>query len=151
MLRDNVRPEAFAPMDDLREAVVDRINCRCGHPKVAHGPGGARECGYCAGECKEFTGVQLEPGSTLTETLAAIDDSILAMMEQTDEAAERYRALRSREDDPLTIGDLRSVVEWCIEESTRRPTGPPSSSTASLDTTGNILTGDSSSAGLQAA
>lgn len=149
VMRDRVRPEAYAPMDELKEAKLDRLNCSCGHPRVAHGPGGARNCQDPSCDCKAFTGVVLEPGSTMTDVLNAIDTTVLAMTET--ECHERYKVIRQREDDPLVIDDLHQVVEWMIEESTRRPTGPPSSSTGTPAPTGATSTDDSSSPDLQAA
>lgn len=66
-----------------------------------------------------------------SETLNSIDSVILDMVEDTDDAHKRYRALRERAEDPITLADLTDLVAWLIEEETgRTPTRQPSSSPA---------------------
>lgn len=67
-------------------------------------------------------------------------------------AHERFRAVRERVTDPLTLGDMQSLmqglVEWqsaSIEATTGRPTGPSSTSTRGRGATGTSSTDDSSS------
>lgn len=81
----------------------------------------------------------------VTEVLKATDDTILALIEDTDNAHERYRALRQKEDDPLTIPDLVAVGTWLVEVQTGRPTDPPIGSTDSPSTPGTTSTDERSS------
>lgn len=81
----------------------------------------------------------------VTDVLKATDDTILALIEDGDNAHERYTALRAREDDPLTVPDLVEVGTWLVEVQTGRPTEPPTASTASLSTPGTKSTDEPSS------
>lgn len=72
---------------------------------------------------------------TTAEVLPRLDGIVTSLLEPADDARARYKALREREDDPLTLADLQSLVSWMLggqrdelEEETGRPTGPPSSS-----------------------
>lgn len=83
--------------------------------------------------------------TSASETLNIIDGLILSMIEQSDDAATRYRAVRARRDDPITLEDLQELTEWLVERQTGRPTGKPASSSPGLEGTGNGSTDVSSS------
>jgi hypothetical protein len=147
VMRDVVRPEAMTPGERIREPKLDQKECQCEHHRSRHeqATGACRE-DDC--DCKEFQGKVLEPGSTIAESLAALDETILGMIENGEEGQEaevRYRALRARADDPILTEDLADVVRWLVEEQTNRPTTPPSSSSASRGGTGTRSTAASSS------
>ncbi len=74
-----------------------------------------------------------------------IDSIFLLKIEKDDDAEARYQAVRENDEDPLTVEDLREVVDWMIEESSNRPTGSPSGSTGGRRSTGTSSTEDSSS------
>lgn len=150
VMRDRVRPEAYAPMDDLKGEKRDRLVCTCDHARVAHGPN-ANNCQHPGCKCEAFTGRVLEDGSTMREVIAAIDTTFLSMVELDNETEARYREMREREWDIIEIDDLRSVVEWMVSESTSRPTGPPPSSTPLPEPTGASSTAGSSLPVTQAA
>lgn len=94
-----VKPDSLAPMDRMRPAKRDA------------------------------TGKVIEAGSGIGEDVAAIDEVILAMIDPVDGSHERYLALRARDEDILTLEDLRALSEWLLEQTTLRPTLPPSPST----------------------
>lgn len=79
-----------------------------------------------------------------SEVLETIDLLVTDFIESGDDAVARYKALREREDDPVTLEDLQELVEWLVAEQTGRPTGPPSGSTPSGAPQGNGSTGASS-------
>lgn len=92
------------------------------------------------------------------QMLPQMDALILDMIEDSDGAHEKWKALRARKADPLTLGDLQSVMQWMIqfqsnelEEEAGRPTVPPLSSTPGPAATGRRSTGDSSSRATRAA
>lgn len=151
VLRDGVRPEVLAGLDDLRDPVLDQKTCTCGHPRQAHGPNGER-CSSAKCECVSFTPFVVDAGASLHDRLASLDDTFLAMIEHDDDAVARYRNIREREFDPIMFSDLGAVVEWMVEQQTRRrPTGSPSASTRGRSTTGTSSTESSSSPDIQAA
>jgi hypothetical protein len=78
----------------------------------------------------------LTPEAGASEALAVIDDLIVEFIEDNDDAHSRYRNLRERSDDPITMQDLQELTKWLVEQQTGRPTVPPSPSTASPATTG---------------
>ena len=75
------------------------------------------------------------------ESLKVIDTLILAFLEDVDDAHDRYRALRARDDDAVNVRDLNEVIRWLIMESTKRPT-----SALSLSTGGRAENGTPSTA-----
>jgi hypothetical protein len=79
------------------------------------------------------------------DILKASDETILALMDQRDNAHARYTALREREDDPLSLDDLVDLGQWLVEVVTGRPTEPLSGSTTSPSTPGTTPTGAPSS------
>lgn len=82
-----------------------------------------------------------------TEALATIDMIVLDMIEDGGEgqdACARYKAVRAREENPITLGDMTDLVEWLVESATGRPTSPPSGSTRGPGGTGTTSTEGSS-------
>ena len=57
-----------------------------------------------------------------------MDDQILLFIAK--EEADRWRELRARDDNPVTIAQLNAILLWLMEEQTGRPTVPPSPSAA---------------------
>ena len=85
----------------------------------------------------------LNEATNATETLALIDSVVCDMIDDDGQALAdgeritkvgakghaRYRKLREREDDPISLGDMTGLVEWLIETETGRvPTQQPSPS-----------------------
>lgn len=69
------------------------------------------------------------------QMLPQLDALVVALVDPEDDAHARYKALREREVDPLTLGDCKDLmmflIDWQsgeVEEETGRPTDPPSSS-----------------------
>lgn len=62
-------------------------------------------------------------------TIEMIDAIILGFMEPEKDAHAKYKKLRERDEDPLTLQDLLQVMYWLVEAYTNRPTGPSSPST----------------------
>lgn len=87
---------------------------------------------------------KLEETTAATETLELIDGIVVDLIEDADGGHDRYRALRQREEDPLSLADMQEMVQWLVEEETGRPTQPPSPSTRGPGGTVTTLTGDSS-------
>ena len=88
----------------------------------------------------------LQADAPAEEALKVIDDLIVSLIEDTDDAAERYRAVRANDNDPVTLEDLQALVEWLVEEQTnRRPTRPLSPSSSDSVRTGIPSTDVSSS------
>lgn len=85
--------------------------------------------------------------STQTETLAAIDATIRNMIEPGDknEAHARWKKLRQREEDAVSLGDLIELITWLVEEQTARPTEPQRNFSVVPDDTGTTSTEGSSS------
>ncbi len=78
------------------------------------------------------------------ERTAIVDRTIIRFLE-VEEDGERWAALRQRDEDAITAGDMQKVLLWLIEEQTERPTTAPSSSGNGGATTGKRSTGRSSS------
>lgn len=85
----------------------------------------------------------LDEQTGATETLALIDQVVIDMLDDAGQTLaegdeikkvgadghKRYRKLRERETDPLSLGDMTSLIEWLIETETGRvPTQQPSPS-----------------------
>ncbi len=79
------------------------------------------------------------------DVIAAIDNTIVAMVENGGHKA--WKALRAREDDAVTLGDMLEVMQWLVEEQSGRPTLPPSPSSTEPVSSGTTSTGASSSRG----
>jgi hypothetical protein len=63
------------------------------------------------------------------EKLALLDRAILSLIEPDGDAPERWRQLREREEDAVSLRDLRDVAGWLVEQASGRPLAPPSPST----------------------
>ena len=59
-------------------------------------------------------------------TWRMMDDQILLFVSKDEH--ERWRALRVRDDKPVTIAQLNAILLWLMEEQTGRPTVPSSPS-----------------------
>ena len=55
-----------------------------------------------------------------------MDRQILLFIE--DDQHDAWKALRAREDKPVTIGQMNAILTWLMEEQTGRPTEQPSPS-----------------------
>jgi hypothetical protein len=55
-----------------------------------------------------------------------MDDQILLFLHKNDH--DRWRELRAREENPVTIAQLNAILLWLMEEQTGRPTVPSSPS-----------------------
>lgn len=86
--------------------------------------------------------------TSAVEALEITDGLIIAWLDTDADPSqeERYRKLREREEDPLSGGDLNSVIMWLYRQSTRRPTGAPTSSSDGRGSTGTESTATSSTA-----
>lgn len=63
---------------------------------------------------------------TEKDALAWLDKSIKQFLDQKNGAQERWDDLRKREDDPVTQGQLRGILQWMVEVQAGRPTLPQS-------------------------
>lgn len=85
-----------------------------------------------------------ETDPTEADAITILDDTVLAYLEPGQE--ERWRVARDPEsDNPVTIPDLRRLLEWLTQEDAGRPTGQSSASAGGRDDTKAILTAASSS------
>ena len=57
-----------------------------------------------------------------------LDGQILLFIEPSE--ADRWTAIRARDDNPVTIVQLNSILTWLLEQQTGRPTETPSPSAA---------------------
>ncbi len=74
------------------------------------------------------------------ETLSTVDDLILAMVEDRDNAHARYRVVRDNTEDVVSVEDLLELVKWLVELQTGRPTGQPGDSSLGPQSTETPLT-----------
>lgn len=88
----------------------------------------------------------LDLTATAEETLRVVDDLIVSWLDTNDDptAVERWRAIREREDDPITGKDISDLAVWLYAQTTRRPTQQPSPSGDGSETTGTTSTDGSS-------
>lgn len=92
----------------------------------------------------------LVPYETMSTDMAAgdalqvIDDLVLTLIEKDDDAEARYLAIRTNDDDPVTLADLQDLVKWMVETQADRPTSPPSHSPTGRGNGGTTLTDVSS-------
>ncbi len=66
------------------------------------------------------------PGADDGEVWKVIDARVLQFLPEEDH--ERWRTLRARDENPVTIAQLNAIVTWFIEAQTGRPTEAPSPS-----------------------
>ena len=85
-----------------------------------------------------------ETGDEVADSMKVLDDRFLSLIEHSDPdpgetvspEEKKYRELRARETDGLSIRDLREVIEWLVEEQTGRPTTSPTDSTSGRERSG---------------
>lgn len=84
----------------------------------------------------------IDASTSAVEALAITDRLIKAWIDTTDDstAVKRFEALRQREEDPISGGDLSTLIFWLYRQSTRRPTEPSTSSDNGHGTTGESST-----------
>ena len=92
-----------------------------------------------------FEIAEMDADTPSPQVFAIIDRLVLNMIEPVNDAQNRWRALREREDDPLTINDLNGLVSWLVEQQAGRPTEAPSLSLPGRETNGTPSTASSSS------
>lgn len=80
------------------------------------------------------------------EVLATLDDAICLMLEEP--GAEQWRALRERDEDPLSVRMMWRVASFCVEAVSGRPLTSPSPDTGTPGESGTSSTLDSSSPAL---
>jgi hypothetical protein len=68
-----------------------------------------------------------ETTTDATMAITLLDERISAFL-ANDEDRARYAALRCREEDPVTVGQLNALLEWMLEVSSDLPTTLPSPS-----------------------
>jgi hypothetical protein len=62
------------------------------------------------------------------DALKVLDERLLIFLDNGNGQHERWKALREREDNALSMGQLRAVLEWMVEVQSTLPTEPPSPS-----------------------
>jgi hypothetical protein len=67
-------------------------------------------------------------GAAEADALKVLDERIVFFLDQNGDSAGRWDALRKRDDDPVTLGQLTELVTWMVEVQSGRPTLPPSPS-----------------------
>lgn len=72
----------------------------------------------------------LGEGEAATTTLETLDGILLGFIDPAGGAHAKYEKIRQDDEDPVTLQDLLSMMWWCIEAYTNRPTQLPSPSTA---------------------
>ena len=78
------------------------------------------------------------------DALVSTDTRIKMFLEPSNGAAERWDALRAREENPVTMGQLNAVLLWMVEVQSGRPTEPPSPSASGRGRTERSSKGESS-------
>jgi hypothetical protein len=94
---------------------------------------------------------EINEATTITRTLEIVDEVIIAFLDKGANAVERYKKIRTNDEDPVTMSDLLDLVQWLIEVQTNRPTGPPVDSSSPPSPSGTSSTGGSSSKAIRAA
>lgn len=62
------------------------------------------------------------------DALKYTDNRIKLFMDTSNGAGERWDAIRGREENPVTMGQLNALLMWMVEVQSGRPTMPPSPS-----------------------
>lgn len=88
-----------------------------------------------AGLLRKFTQAAKESEEVQLDRFMEILDAVMLP-----ESAERFAARMNDPADPITIDDLRNVLEWLMEEYTGRPTVPPSTSASPQSESGTTST-----------
>lgn len=76
---------------------------------------------------------EINQDTTAIRTLEIIDNIIISFLEGDHSSEERYRAVRGKREDPITVEDLEDLVKWLMETQTSRPTGRPGDSSPGPD------------------
>lgn len=87
----------------------------------------------------------LSDASSGGETFEAIEQSVFSMIDPRDGAVERFRAVVTNNDDPVTFEDLIELQNWLLQEQTALPPTEPGPSSLSSTETGTQSTEPSSS------
>ena len=69
-----------------------------------------------------------EANETNEKALVLLDEQIEAFLDNSNGQIERWRALRAREDNTPSQGQLQDIILWMVEVQTLRPTEQPSPS-----------------------
>ena len=69
-----------------------------------------------------------ETPESAVKALELVDQRILAFLDNGNGQHDRWKELREREDNPVTIGQMNTILTWLMEEQTGRPTEQPSPS-----------------------
>lgn len=88
---------------------------------------------------------RLAEAKSSRETFEIVDEYMLLLIEDADDAHNRYRALRADDENALSSRSLLTVLGWLFDEFTSVPTAARSSSGNGRATTGSGSTGKSSS------
>lgn len=67
-------------------------------------------------------------GAAEADALKILDERIVFFLDQNGDSSARWEALRKRDDDPVTLGQLTELVTWMVEVQSGRPTTAPSPS-----------------------
>ena len=65
---------------------------------------------------------------TNMKALEILDEQITAFLDNSNGQIERWKAMRTREDNTPSQGQLQDILLWMIEVQTARPTNQPSTS-----------------------
>lgn len=84
----------------------------------------------------------LSEASTGQETFAAIEDSVLSMIEPRDNAVERFLSVTRNNEDPITFDDLVELQNWLIGAQTSLPPTQEQPSVSTPNATGENSTED---------
>lgn len=85
---------------------------------------------------------ELGTGIGERESLAILDQLILDLIEP--EGHKRWLKLRERRQDPITVADISSLIEWLLESVTDRPPTPSEPSSPTSEGNGQSSTETSS-------
>jgi hypothetical protein len=68
--------------------------------------------------------------TTFEEVTAINEERLMLFIDDANGAADRWAALRAKEDDPITYGEITDLSQWVVSQVTGLPTMPPSPSEA---------------------
>ena len=80
-------------------------------------------------------------GSKVIDT---IENAVVKLIDPKDDAHNRFRAVRQNDEMVVTYDDLTELLNWLIEEQTKRPPTQAESSSGGDSTNGTTSTGPSS-------
>jgi len=86
--------------------------------------------------------VEVRPDTAPVDALAATDRLIVSFLHGDE--IDRWKALRERDTDPITMRDLNELAKWLVANETGRPTEAPSDSSNGRASTGTPSTETSS-------